>query len=241
MNKNRIITTVAVCIAIIIGAWFLSRGIKHFRGGYETISVTGVSERNITSDLIVWRLSINSRTPNGTEAFVKINTDTKIVVDYLEKQGIKGAEVVIKPVSVHEDVQTSWETAKRTSYGYIGTRTIEVKSSEVDKVEKAYQSISDLYNQGVDLVLEAPDYYYTQMNELKMDMLREAATDAHNRALIIADGSGSSLGRAVSSSMGVFQIVALHGNEEFSWGGTFNTKSKEKTATITVRTAYRLQ
>lgn len=241
MSKNSIITTIAVCVAIIVGAWFIGRGIKHFREGYAKISVTGACERNIVSDLIVWKLSFNSRTRSTQDAFMKIEKDTKIIVDYLKEQGIAPEEIVVRPVSIAEDIQTVWETGKRTSYGYVGLRTIEVKSAEVSNVERVYQNISDLYNQGVDLASETPNYYYTKLNELKMEMLREASADARERALTIAEGSGSSLGKAISSSMGVFQIVALHGNDEYSWGGTLNTKSREKTATITVKTVYKLQ
>jgi hypothetical protein len=38
--------------------------------------------------------------------------------------------------------------------------------------------------------------------------------------------------------MGVFQIVAQNSSEEYSWGGSFNTTSKRKTATITVKLDY---
>jgi len=38
--------------------------------------------------------------------------------------------------------------------------------------------------------------------------------------------------------MGVFQIVAQNSSEDFSWGGSFNTSSKRKTANITVKLEY---
>lgn len=40
--------------------------------------------------------------------------------------------------------------------------------------------------------------------------------------------------------MGVFQITGQYSNENFSYGGTFNTQSKNKTATITTRLEYEL-
>jgi len=38
--------------------------------------------------------------------------------------------------------------------------------------------------------------------------------------------------------MGVFQITGQNSNENYSYGGTFNTTSKNKTASITLRTEY---
>ncbi|HOH75055.1 MAG TPA: SIMPL domain-containing protein, partial [Paludibacteraceae bacterium] len=48
-------------------------------------------------------------------------------------------------------------------------------------------------------------------------------------------------GNLKNSTMGVFQIVALNSSEEYSWGGSFNTSSKYKTATVTVRLQYNIK
>ena len=72
-------------------------------------------------------------------------------------------------------------------------------------------------------------------------MLKEASEDAYNRAGVIAEGSKSSLGKLDRSSMGVFQIVGLNSDEDYSWGGSFNTSSKMKTASITVSATYSIK
>jgi len=38
--------------------------------------------------------------------------------------------------------------------------------------------------------------------------------------------------------MGVFQITGKNNNEEYSYGGSFNTSSRLKTASITLRVEY---
>ena len=93
----------------------------------------------------------------------------------------------------------------------------------------------------MDFSSEKPLYYYTKLNDLKMEMLNQASANAYERAQTIAKGSDSKVGAIVSSSMGVFQIVGLNSEEEYSWGGTFNTSSKEKVASITVRTTYKVK
>ena len=74
-----------------------------------------------------------------------------------------------------------------------------------------------------------------------MEMLGKASANAYERAQVIAKGSEATVGPLISSSMGVFQIVGLNSDEEYSWGGTFNTTSKEKVASITVRTTYKVK
>ncbi|MDO4691343.1 MAG: hypothetical protein Q4A64_00555 [Porphyromonadaceae bacterium] len=74
-----------------------------------------------------------------------------------------------------------------------------------------------------------------------MEMLQEASQNAYARAKTIAEGSNSSLSDLASSTMGVFQIVGLNSEEDYSWGGTLNTSSKLKTASVTVRSSYKIK
>jgi len=69
-------------------------------------------------------------------------------------------------------------------------------------------------------------------------MIAAATKDAQSRAKKIADNAGSSLGKLTKAEMGVFQIIAQNSSEDFSWGGSFNTSSKRKTANITVNLEY---
>jgi len=49
------------------------------------------------------------------------------------------------------------------------------------------------------------------------------------------------LGKILRADMGVFQITAPNSNEDFSYGGAFNTSSKNKKASITIRINYSIK
>jgi len=40
------------------------------------------------------------------------------------------------------------------------------------------------------------------------------------------------------ATMGVIQITAPNSNEDYSYGGTYNTTSKDKEASITIKLEY---
>ena len=84
----------------------------------------------------------------------------------------------------------------------------------------------------------SPRYYYTKLADLKHEMIKKATEDARQRAEIIAAESGGSLGELRDARMGVFQITGQYSDEDYSWGGSFNTADKEKTATITINLTY---
>ena len=72
-------------------------------------------------------------------------------------------------------------------------------------------------------------------------MIAEATKDANSRAKNIAINAESEIGDLKYAKMGVFQIVAQNSSESYSWGGAFNTTSKRKTASITMKLEYELE
>ena len=62
---------------------------------------------------------------------------------------------------------------------------------------------------------------------------------ARHRAETIVDNAGGKLGGLKNSNMGVFQITSPNSNnEDYEWGGAFNTSSKSKRVSITMRLTY---
>ncbi len=71
-------------------------------------------------------------------------------------------------------------------------------------------------------------------------MISKATKDARIRAEKISEFSGGQLGELESAKMGIFQITGQNSKEDYSWGGTFNTSSREKTASITMKLVYKV-
>ncbi|NNL79670.1 MAG: SIMPL domain-containing protein, partial [Flavobacteriaceae bacterium] len=74
--------------------------------------------------------------------------------------------------------------------------------------------------------------------DLKIEMISRATENARLRAERIATNSGARLGNLLTAKMGIFQITGQNSNEDYSWGGAYNTSSKEKTASITMKLTY---
>lgn len=71
-----------------------------------------------------------------------------------------------------------------------------------------------------------------------MDLLAKASADGKQRAEIIAKNAGSTLGKLRNANLGVFQITGKNTDEDYSYGGTFNTSSRNKTGSITIRMEF---
>jgi len=126
----------------------------------------------------------------------------------------------------------------QTFTGYQLNQSLVIESKEVEKVEKISREITELLNQGIAFYSQQPRYYYTDLESLKLEMIAKATEDARIRAERISENSGASLGNLISANMGVFQITGQNSGEDYSWGGAFNTSSKNKTASITMKLVF---
>ena len=123
--------------------------------------------------------------------------------------------------------------------GYDLEQQISVTSSDVDKVDSISRDITQLIEANVEFTSEAPEYYYTKLDELKLQLIEEATQNAKERIDIMAQNAGCQTGELLTANLGVFQITGAYSStEDYSYGGTFNTSAKDKTASITVRLNY---
>lgn len=237
-SVERILIIATILIAVLVG----SHSFLHRNDRPKTISVKGSAEQEILSDLIVWNITIVSNMPTPLEGLREVDRQREVVMQFLSAQGIPTNTVEPGAVSYRERTKGYYDNNQNRyveiHQGYDVEQTLIISSNEVDLVEKVSRNVGDLIEQNVTAISEAPQYYYTKLADLKLELLAQAADDARNRALQIAKESKGSLGGLRKSNMGVFQILGKHSDDSYSWGGTFNTSSKEKRITITVTSEF---
>ena len=243
MNKNFLYATIIFVALIFLGAVaLLSGGLKGFRSqSKKSISVTGMAERNFQSDLIVWSASFSAESSDLPMAYSQLKEQREAVASFLKGKNVPADAIAYSSISISRESDRYEDSDGRSYYrfrGYSLTQSVTITSKDIDATEAVSRQISELINRGIEIESGSPRYYYTKLNDLKSQMLKDASEDARNRAKVIAEGGSVSLGKLQRSSMGVFQIVGQNSDEDYSWGGSFNTTSKMKTATITINSTY---
>lgn len=239
--KNHV-SAIVIAIALILTSFVLADAYKNRHRGANSISVTGLGSRDFVSDLIVWRGNFSRKSMVLKDAYAALDADREKIKQYLASKGIADSQIVFSAVTIEKmydygfDNYGNRQSSVFTGYGL--KQTVQIESGEVDKIEGLSRQVTELINQGIEFTSNEPEYYYTQMAALKIEMIAEATKDAYQRAKKIAENADARVGRLKNASMGVFQIVAQNSNEDYSWGGAFNTSSKRKTASITVKLDY---
>ncbi len=85
-----------------------------------------------------------------------------------------------------------------------------------------------------------PEYRYTKLGDMKIQMLAEAAKDAKVRAIQIAASTGARAGALRSARMGVLQINPA-GSTETSSEGNNDTTSIEKDVIAVVTASFAVE
>jgi hypothetical protein len=232
-------------VAIVVAAVVLGNAFVHRNKAESQISVTGLGEKNFRSDLIVWEGSFSRENMNLKEASADLNSDKAKIQKYLLDNGVEKSSIVFSAINVSEltrqKYSLSGERVGEEFAGYKLTQSIEITSKDIDMVEAISRKITELLNDGIQFNSENPRYYYTKLADLKIVLVSEATKDARERAEKIAEESGSKLGDLQSAQMGIIQITGQNSNEDYSWGGTYNTSSREKTASITMKLTYSIK
>ena len=229
--------------AIVIAAYFLGNAYIKRANPPQIISVTGLGNENFTSDLIVWEGQFSANNTVLKSAFDQLNSDKEIVKSYLVSKGIDTNNIIFNSVQTTELRDNKYEGGNYVGSifrGYQLTQTLNIESQDVPLIENVSREITELLNKGVQFNSYPPRYYYTKLADLKIEMISKATEDARIRAEKIAENAGSNLGDLVSAKMGVFQITGQNSGEDYSWGGVYNTTSKNKTASITMKLDYKV-
>ncbi len=240
MNRNIYLISGLGALAIVLGAWLLGNGFKRKPAG-EYINVTGMAEVNFKSDQVIWHGNFNRMDAEMKTVYEQMQSDAAKVSDYFRSKGIKDDEISISGLSMNKEF--SYERgdngmSHEVFKGYRATQYVTIKSSRLDAIEQVAKQSMELIQQGIEFNAGSTEYYFTNLADLKLDLVEKASADALNRAKKIAAAAGTSLGKLKKANLGIFQITGENENEEYTYGGAFNTSSRDKKARVTLAASY---
>jgi uncharacterized protein len=241
MDKDgRFLMGLALATGLVASTVVGGRALVRFKND-NSIQVTGSAKRRIQSDLIIWSAKVSARGSDLKSAYAALAAATPKVTGYLEKKGLPKDQIVVSSVTTtalhpHDKDGRALED---TVTGYTMSQSIEVRSKEVAKVEKVSRESTELINEGVALESFAPEYHYTKLGDLKIQMLAEAAKDSRIRAEQVATSTGAKIGPLRSARMGVLQINPADSTETSNEGNN-DTSSLEKDIIAVVASTFTL-
>ncbi|ELR99070.1 SIMPL domain-containing protein [Gloeocapsa sp. PCC 73106] len=228
----------ALSLSLVLSSWIASQAVKDVKQANDVLNVTGSAKRPIRSDYIVWRLSISSQQSDSQSAYRDLTLQAQRLRSYLKQQGVPEEIITASAIDYYalpEFAPNGQETGQTLAYRL--TQRFEIRSDDVEKYTDLSRTSSELIEDGLNLVSEPPQYFYTQLDQLRVEMVAEATKDAKLRAEAIAQSTGSQVGPIRSAKTGVFQITSRNSTDVSDYG-IYDTSSIEKDITAVVSVTF---
>lgn len=242
MNKDSIfIPSIIIAVTLIICAVLFTSTWKSNYSANQTINVTGSAKKEITSDLGILRGTISVQSFTAESSYRELLNQKPALISYLASKGFSSDKIeffTINSYPIYEIGPNGYQTGRITGYNY--SQRMEIQSTDVNKIKEISLDISSLIEKGVNFNVEMPEYHYTKLAELKIQIQADASKDAMIRAEKIAAATGRDLGPITSARMGVLQITPRLSNQISDYGVN-DLSSIEKEITAVVNASFKIE
>lgn len=241
--NERTLSTLLLAMGIAFAGYNIGNSILKFRLLDRQVSVKGLAQREVVSDLGTWTITSKVATNNLDEGYNKIESDKVAIVDFLQKAGFDPSEITYGNYTVTDLLAQTYRQNNSEQFRYIISSPIIVQTAKVELLQKTAQGQSNLTQKEVVFENDGPFYEFTKFNDLKPEMLAEGIKNARIAAEKFASDSGSSVGQLKKANQGTFIIGAVGSVEsENSYDNAQNArKSLRKKIRIVTTLEYFLE
>ena len=197
-------------LGVASGGFLAGESLVKSRLGFRTVTVKGLSEREVKANLGFWpvRFVVTGATLEESRAALEVSQTA--VKSFLKSNGFAEQDMQVQNIQVEDRLAGYNNQGVPPESRFVLTEDILVKSSEVQKLADASRMIGDLLKSGVvfssDAYNAGPSFIFTNVNDLKGDMLTEATKRAREAADKFAQESGARVGDIQNANQGIVEI-----------------------------------
>jgi hypothetical protein len=234
-----------LAVGLILGGLALGSQIKATRLADRYVTVRGLVERKVKSDLAIWTIAYKEADDDLSVAYSRTDANRKAILQFLGDQGIQSSEIELGIIRVVDTQANEYGGGTRAPRRYVVQQPFIVRTPRVDQVAAAAQKTMQLVQKGVVLSSEGGrglTYQFTSLNAIKPDMITEATRNARAAAERFAADSGSKVGSIRHANQGVFSILPANPvSDEGGDGGPAADSSVMKTVRVVTSVEYYLE
>jgi hypothetical protein len=211
MNSfSAIIAGGLIGLGVASGGFLAGESLVKSRLGFRTVTVKGLSEREVKADLGFWPIRFVVTGPTLEAARSSLEASQSSVKTFLASKGFADTDWTIQNIQVEDRMAGYNAQSTPQDTRFVLTEDILVRSSDVQKLTDAARSVGDLLKLGVVLSSDSynagPSFIFTRIADLKGEMLTEATKRAREAAEKFAAESGARVGDIQSANQGIIEI-----------------------------------
>jgi hypothetical protein len=221
-------------VGLTTSGYALGDGLRRSKmAEHRSVTVRGVSERNVTADLATWSVSFSHEGTELAPVQQSVDQQANAIRTFFQRAGFRPNEIT------DSDVSLSREQARDRDGHPVGpqkltvSRSIQLRTNDVMKARLAYTRQAELLRDGVELSGTSISYTFTRLNGLKPQMIAEATRNARDSAEQFARDSGVSVGKMKTASQGYFSVGARDGEDCDDCGSSGGSTPFQKVRVVT--------
>ena len=240
-NQRKVIASIAGAAILAVGIWqglrLVGEGLAAKAG--NAITVTGQARTSATADKVVWTLNVAENSKNVGPAVQKVEKSVTSLKEYLISGGIPEDSIEVGGVNTFANNEYKNGNLTGVILSYTANQNVTVRSKDVDKVRSLSNGIGALLQTGVNVNNYGPQFYVSNLAELRPQLLADAMKDAKLRGETMTKAVGTKLGPVLAVSSGPVQVTAPDSTDT-SAGGMYDTTTIPKTVTVTVSVSFKV-
>lgn len=223
-------------VALIIGLGIVGWGISN--RNQNTISSTGSASTMVKADTAKWTVDVRRTAYQSgvSAAYSQVSSDAKVVQQFFTSQNLASTSITSSVINSDQD----YKSDPNAPVTYTVHETVTVQTTDVDKIDSLSHNLTALNNQvsaGTMVQPYQPEYYVSNLPELRISLVGKAIADAKARVEQIAQNGGASVGALSSASSGVVQVLAPNSTNVEDYG-TYDTSTVQKQVMVTARATF---
>lgn len=207
-GSSTLLPAIVISLGIAAAGYFVGQTIYNSKVGINTAEVKGLAERRVQADTAYWRIQYTVAGEDKeaiSELYAESKADQVKIVALLADAGFDESEITPGVVD-HSRKEFRDENQQLVDEKFFLTGSIQVETDKVQLVSNARSKLNELIAVGIDIRNNAPSYYFTGLNEIKPEMLKEATTNARVAANEFASNAGVEVGSIRNARQGGFII-----------------------------------
>jgi len=211
MKNQYLVPAVLLSLALVTSGYFIGN-IHKFGKQYDRhVEVKGLSEREVAADLAVWPMTI-ALSGNDLNALERdIEFQNKAVYQFFKDQGFTDSEITRGILNITDAYANYYGGGtQRPEYRYQGNSEFTVRTTDIEKLQKALTASPVLLSKGILLGSKNSwrpiEYLFTGLTALKPVMIEEATRNAREVAERFAQDSKAEVGDILIARQGLFTI-----------------------------------
>ena len=224
-----IIISVVLSFGLIISAALLSNAIDKSNKSERDISIKGVSERRIKADRGIISIIYSTKISSLEEGRKIIQEKKDAALELIETLGISDNDYKIENLKIKP--QFVGTTNKILNYDL--SQTINLSSKDIDKLDEIHEKLSELKLKFNNLEVIQPEYFITNIERYKNELLVDAIKNAESRAFEILKVNNNRTGDLKKLIQGQFEVLDDTENIEDVRKNSINQKFKKLRVVVT--------